>query len=717
MFVITVAEMVIRDIVSPNYFVNSDRYGYKDKISTLIKYILADAKHPEIKDARELVVKLLNELHEDNPAFVVTSSQELISRYHGLSKNFEVVDVSHVLKTLEKIKSEIEALNTMINPTYKLVSLQRKILSYIEQVGVDLNTNQSTSFGKLRHILSSIKNPKSRFKLGDLKGLYMLSTSFIKDHVVKQIIEYQTSLAVILQENSTEYLEMKQVLGEYPWRDLSEKLKSKGKIQLPKTIKLDKHIDHTKEKTNENDQNAYQDGVVQHLNNAIHRVMNYVDKEVESILGYKKLVEQYKDDLHKEKVGTDKYNSVLKKYEIYKKEYIQKQTKSLFIYKETPDDILISVNPKAMKSSNLEDIRQKLLRGANGLFDTEVEIMQNLEVLNGRKTRNGISIGFLKELLNAWDAKDKQLQLKYRELQNAQGERNHEIEEEIETLITTISDYLIEKQLFFEPMNKDSIFITYMPKNNIQIIESQIRENMKKKNNIDEVIRKFLSEYTFTSLPHDKTKLQEGVLELLRRKNIHEQDKNKFMDLINKHFDILKENEATREQLLVEFEMPQRLISVDEESSIMKPIDTTKDMKDNILTELKEGKDKEFIEDMHEGKTPTYMILDKLIENINKLKYKNANISLKSKYEKVGDKHIIIIGMVTVTKEIKESHKRKIAISADEKFENVINDYIYKVLTEFAKTILVKIDDRDVKKVTTEILKKYLHDIKETISK
>jgi hypothetical protein len=714
-YIIYLAEAILRDNITANYFCDSDRYGYKNKISTLIKYILADAKHPEIKEARQLVVDLLNEIHEQNPAISVVQSQELISRYHGLNKNLEVVDVSHVIKTLEQIKKEIDALNTLINPTYKLVSLQRKILTFIDQVGVDLNTKESNSFGKLRFVISCMKNPKTRFKLKDINSVSILSTSFISEHIVRNIIEYQTTLHRTLQENSNEYQEMKEKLGEYPYRELVGALKKKGKVVLAKTIKLDKHIDNSKEKKRDDEENAYQDGVAQILCNSINRLTSYIEKEATSISNSKKQVEMYRAEASNAPANSDKRTKYIQKADEHHKLYLQKSAKSLFVYQiMSDDDILVSVNPKNIKSASLDEIRQSLLRGANALFDTEIEIMQNLEVLNGKKTKNGISIGFLKELLNAWDAKDKQLQLKYRELRNAQGERNNEIEGDIQMLIETISDYLIDKQLFHSPMSKDSIFITYMPKNNIQIIESQIKESMSKKNNPDEAIRKFLKEYTFSGINNDKTKLQEGVLELLRRKNIHEQDKDKFIDLINKHFELIKEKEETKEQLAIDFEMPQRLISVEEESSIMNPIDTTKDMRDNIKNEISEEHNKDEIEHMHEGKSPDYITLDRYIKYLNELKHNDGSkLVIKSKYEKHDEKHIVTFAMSLEYKGTKEIYRRKIAISLEDDFNEAIHKYINKILLEFGKMFLSKIEDKSIKKEATEILKVYIKEAKE----
>jgi hypothetical protein len=718
LYIINLAEAIIREQITPNYFCNSDRYGYKNKINTLIKYILADAKHPEIKEARQLVVDLLNEIHEENPAISVIHSQELISRYHGLNKNLEVVDVSHVLKTLEQIKNEIEALNTIINPTYKLVSLERKVLAYIDNVGVDLNTKDSHSFGNLRAIVSSIKNPKSRFKLRDLKAIANVSGTFIKDHIVKNILEYHTTLYKSLQENSAEYQELKEKLGEYPWRELSENLRKKGKLTMSKTIKLDKHVDNSKEKRSDSEENAYQDGVAQVLSNAVNRLSSYIEKESEAIINTKKRYELHVAEAKSHKKGSSEFVKNAQKAEEYKKLYAQKSAKSLFVYREiADDDIVVATNPKAIKSLNLEDFRQALLRSANALFDTEIEIMKNLEVLNGKKTKNGISIGFLKELLNVWDTKDKQLQIKYRELKNSQGEKNQEIESDIETLIETMSDYLVEKQMFHRPISKDSIFITYMPKNNIQIIESQVRESMAKKNNAEDVIKKFLLDYTFIAVPYEQSKLQEGVLELLRRKNIHEQDKDKFISLINKHFDLVKEKEQTQEQLAIEFEMPQRLISAEEESSIMNPIDTTKDMRENVIAELKEEQNKDSIEeeksDTDNTTTPDDIVLDKFVKSILDIKHNSdSKLVIKSKYEKSEDKHIVTLAMSFEYKTQKEVYRRKLAISLDNDFKESIHSHMNKIFTEFAKAFISKSETKEIKKESTEILKLYLQQIK-----
>jgi hypothetical protein len=713
LYIMTLAEAVIRDAITTNYFMNIDRYGYKTKIDTLIKYILADAKHPEIKEARALVIELMNQLNENNPAFSVVQSQELISKYHGLNKNFEVVDVASVIKSLEEIKREIDALNTLINPTFKLISLERKVLVYIDQVGVEINTKESKSLSKLRYIISSLKNPKAKFRKRDLQTVLNLSTSFIKGHIVKDMLEYQATIKKSLNEESEEYQAIKAVLGEYPYKELVAKLIEKGKLAFAKTIKLDKHVDNTKEKK-DNESDSLQDGYVHMLINGALGIINYIDKEKTELDNRKKSLLNFKDEVLALDKSSSAYKDKAKQFDTMKKEYDKKLSDAMFSYKELEDDLIISINEKALNSPKLEQIRSGLLRGANALFDTQIEVMKNLEVLNGRKAKSGITIGFLKELLNVWDIKEKQLQIKYKELKNAQGEQNQHIEDEVATLIAQISEFLVEKQQMDEPMNNDAIYIPYMPKNNIQIIEAQISEMMGKKNNSQEVIRKFVSDYTYTSSNPDQAKLKEGVMELLRRKNIHEQDKDKFISMINKHFDLLKEKEETQEKLLIDFEMPQRLISQTEESSIMRPIDTSKDMKESVSEAIKEEQTQEDIEEIYDGKKPKHIFVEEITEKLSKIdcNCSKCKVEFKTKYQDEGEIDSIIVASSFRYEDQKEVYKKKISIPKDKDFEDsVIND-VYNLMIAFAKNFLSKIENVRLKKEISDKLKIYLTKLK-----
>lgn len=712
LYIMTLTEVLIRENITTAYSMDTDRYGYKKKVETLIKYILADAKHPEIKEARSMVVDFMNRLHDYNPSFSVIQSQETISRYHGLNKNFEVVDVSSIIKTLEQIKKEIDAINTIINPTFKLISLQRKILVFIDQVGVEINTKDSKILSKLRFIISALKQPKARFKRKDLQFILNISSFFLREHAVKHILEYQSTLQKVLIENSIEYIEIKDKLGEYPWRELSTALREKGKLTFSKIIKLDKHIDNSKEKVSDNPEDNLQDGFAQVLNKSLSSLIHYIDEEKKEIEKLKRGVLELKNQVLEISKQSDQFAVRLEKFETAKKEYETRLAQSLFFYADVDSDVIINVNERSMTSSKLEDIRRSILRCANAFYDTQIEVIQNLEVLNGRKTKTGVTVGLLKELLNVWDIKEKQLQIKYRELKNSQGEQNQQIEDEIATLINEIAEFLIEQQLFSEPINQDPIYIKYMPKNNIQIIEAQITDIMSKKNNAQDTIRKFLIDYTFVSANPEKSKLTDGVFELYRRKTIHDQDKDKFVALINKHFDLMKEKDTIKEKLMFDFEMPQRLISVADETHIMKPIDMSKDMQQNVVEAIKDEHENQDIIIINEGKKPKHLVLEDLIKKLTKTdcKCEYCKLEAKAKYIQNGNDDNIIIALGISYKNLKEIYKNQFTLNG-EKYEEYLPKLIQKYLVESAKEFLSKVDDVKIKKDISEKLKIYIEAI------
>jgi len=506
LFIIFFIEYMIKKNLYYYYQMPFFRAGYKEKIEFILKDVLGNQKHIGHRRAISELFSIIEKWKEKEYKIPIESYLAIIREFHGLSKNLEVMDLSDIWQTLQKLRTEITFINELYSPAIEVLKDEQELLGEIGTLGVGPNKSELA-----RSIVNSLsENNEDGFRL-DAFGIIFSSIERMKDEEkVTKTIENIYVIDEILKPDTKAFKRYATELGD-DWDSLIEKL---NLLKIPLFLEYKKlqtaffyagkESDDSKSKDDEDikESDIKKVNEIRKLEYYFKKLQSYIEKDLEKQITVAKIFhdEKRKFLVIQKRGKSDMIEAQKKKLLAIQKKYKLILQKANFKKVEKGNGIYVVADTKTIsQNTDLVQIRAALVKTINYFYDLEGELVKNIKRLRGEVSKNTATstIGLIELLNTMWDKKDALLQTKLKFLKSFAQEKDEKIIAEFNEVISALTHAINKDHYINFPFKKTVGYFNNIPKDHLDELKRIIQGLFVEKKASPSATKKFFLEFDF----------------------------------------------------------------------------------------------------------------------------------------------------------------------------------------------------------------------------
>ena len=526
LFVIFAIEYLIKTNLYYYYQMPFYRVSYQDKVKQILTEILGNQKHIGHRRAISELFGILESWKEKKSKMPIDKYMDTIREFHGLSKNLEVIDLSDVWQTLQKLRDEITLINELHSPAIDVLKEEQRLLGNIRTLGVGPNKNEIArsivnslidktedgfrldAFGIVFSIVEQIKNEEKIDKILEniIKVNDALSSKTKKfktyskeldedwDEITEKLNLYRVNLFL-------DFKRLKQIFGDANKKP-DEENKKEDDLKDKKQQKDSKDDKEKKDNKKEEKEKIDKVGEIYRLEYYFKKLNSYIERDLERQITVAKL---FNDE--KKKFITIQKSGKLELIEAQKRKLLAIQKKHKMIlqkanFKKTKKEngnFVVTDTASISDNKDLVSIRNALVKSINYFYDFEGELVSNIKRLRGETSKDAsTSIVGLIELLNKlWNKKDALLQTKLKFLRSFAQEKDERIIDDFNNVMKDITYNINKDHYIYFPFDRNIKYFGDIPNNHLDEIKKIIIRIFNEKKSSQSAVKKFFDEFNF----------------------------------------------------------------------------------------------------------------------------------------------------------------------------------------------------------------------------